>query len=97
MATATLDTSIDKETAAFITLTTEVWISFFVFSKSGAVGNYRLAVEVSPDGGTSWQITDMVLDQPGVITRPCVGTNARVKVIVKEKSASTVIVHLIAR
>ena len=97
MATAILDTSKDGETAAPITLTTETLLSFYVFSKSGGVGNYRLAVEISPDGGQSWMVTDLMLSEPGVMTKPVVATDARVKVIVKEKSASTVAVHLIAR
>lgn len=97
MSVATLDTTINGTTAAPIILTTQTLITLYAFFRTGAAGNYRLTIEVSPDGGVTWIDSDAILDKPGIVTISCVATNARVKVIVKEKTASTVIVHLIAR
>ena len=94
---AVLDTNIKGGVGAGRVLTTEKTLTMYVSNRGGANGNYRLAFNVSPDGGTTWFQAGEVVRGPGVYTCQCVATNANVKVIESQGAASNVNVFLLAR
>lgn len=87
----------DKESKGVqITLTGESLVSLYVFSKTGAQGNYRIQLEISPDGGTSWVGCGEVLRGPGIVTCQVAATKAQAKVLNVQGEESEIVVHLVA-
>ena len=97
MATGTLDTNVLGATAATLTLTTEKLITMYVTAKTGAKGNYRIGLEISPDSGTTWLDSEVIMAGPGVETISCVATQARAVTLDAQGATSTVTIHLLAR
>lgn len=89
-------TSTDSKSSE-LTLSSEKTITMFVVAKSGREGNYRINLELSPDNGSTWIASDAILKRPGLVTIEAIATKARARVIVSEKTSSTIIVHLLAR
>lgn len=97
MTTGTLDTNSLGATAATLTLTTEKLISIYVIAKTGTKGNYRVGLEISPDSGSTWVESEVIIAGPSVETISCVATQARAVTLDAQGATSTVTIHLLAR
>ena len=96
MAGEILNANTEGAVGTALTLTTEKTLSLYVSQRSGAQGNYRVGLEVTPDGSTWFELA-AVLRGPGVLTCDCAAVAARPKVTDAQGEASEVDVHLVAR
>lgn len=96
------DTGVDSNSvdtvAATIAITTELYITLFVFNETGDHFNHRTGIEISPvsDGDIWLRLPGNILGQ-GCKTIKHVAARARAVVIEAEGEESTVDIHLIAR
>jgi len=88
--------SVVGTTAATLTITTEMSMTLYVFSKTGGHDNHRIGLEISPDGVNWIRLENSVLGQ-GCITVSHVAGRARAVILEAEGASSTVDIHLIGR
>jgi hypothetical protein len=96
MADMTLDANIKGAVTDSLTLTTQTIVSTYVTQSTGDSGNYRLTLEASPDDGVTWFDVGETITGEGVTTCDIVATKVRVKTEEVQKSASTVLIHILA-
>lgn len=90
-----LNTNVLDAVTSSVAMTTETTVTLYVVALTGDEGNYRVGLEVSPDG-TEWVATGAVLRGEGCATTVVSGEDVRAKVLVAEGTTSTVTVFIIA-
>lgn len=96
-AMATLNANSKGDVGAPLTLTDQTIVTLYAFPAVQDKGKYRIALEGSPDKGTSWAELGDPLSKQGTMTVAAVATtNVRAKVIEVEGGTSTVTVHVLA-
>lgn len=96
MASYTIDVRSAGNNTSSMSVSAYTIISIYV-PPNGADDNHKVAVEVSPDGGVSWIVTDAQVSGSGMATVQCAATDARVCVVKSTSLESALTVHLLAR
>ena len=97
MATGTLTTNLVGTSTAELALTTETMVTLIVKPVASDIDNYKICIEVSPDGGTTWIDTNISVTGKGTVTWIGAATKARATVKANKSDNSTATVWILAR
>ena len=93
---ATLNTNTLDAATTSITITTEKLITMYVDPISGGTDNYKVCLQISPDGTDWYDVHATVVTGRGHVTASCVAAEARAVVVEAEGATSSVDITILA-